>query len=260
MAACAGQGRHAFLDGAYYEGSWVAGERSTGVYVSAGGEMEYRGQWRGLLRHGEGTLFQKGLLKYTGTQPSQLHPTFLLSLIVIHAGWALCSAQGSGLPRPMWYSKSACTGLEVGQIRPAYLSSKAPRRADSRAGAYLSQCHSGGLLFQKGCSSCKSRSLKVEHCCHERSVVPASAPCHHMRHAGEWKEDLQDGLGTCQWVDGTEYRGSWKAGAHCGRGVLSRPDGYTYDGEWAEDICHGTGLCSCEDGSRQGSFRSKVSK
>ena len=71
-AAAAGQGRHSFLDGSYYEGSWVAGERSTGVYVSAGGEMEYRGQWRGLLRHGQGTLFQKGLFKYTGAQPSQV--------------------------------------------------------------------------------------------------------------------------------------------------------------------------------------------
>ena len=73
-----------------------------------------------------------------------------------------------------------------------------------------------------------------------------------MTHAGEWKEDLQDGLGTCQWVDGAEYRGSWKAGARHGRGVLSRPDGYAYDGEWAEDICHGNGSCHCEDGSRQG--------
>ena len=73
-AACAGQGRHTFLDGSYYEGSWIAGERSTGVYVSGNGEMEYRGQWGGLQRHGQGTLFQKGLFKYTGAHPHKTHP------------------------------------------------------------------------------------------------------------------------------------------------------------------------------------------
>ena len=73
LAACAGQGRHTFLDGSYYEGSWIAGERSTGVYVSGDGKMEYCGQWRRLLRHGQGTLFQKGLFKYTGAHSSREH-------------------------------------------------------------------------------------------------------------------------------------------------------------------------------------------
>ena len=62
----AGEGRHTFLDGAYYEGSWVAGERSVGVFVAGDASWEYRGQWRGLERHGQGTLFQKGLSKCTG--------------------------------------------------------------------------------------------------------------------------------------------------------------------------------------------------
>ena len=81
---CTGQGRHTFLDGSYYEGSWVAGERSTGVFLSADGQMEYRGQWRGLLRHGQGTLFQKGLLKYTGAQPCQ---AVILTLITSGSIW-----------------------------------------------------------------------------------------------------------------------------------------------------------------------------
>ena len=62
----AGEGRHTFLDGSYCEGSWVAGERSAGVFVAGDRSWEYRGQWRGLERHGQGTLFQKGLSKYTG--------------------------------------------------------------------------------------------------------------------------------------------------------------------------------------------------
>ena len=66
LLGAAGEGRHTFLDGSYYEGSWVAGERSAGVFVSGDRGWEYRGQWRGLERHGQGTLFQKGLSKYTG--------------------------------------------------------------------------------------------------------------------------------------------------------------------------------------------------
>lgn len=42
--------------------------------------MEYRGQWRDLLRHGQGTLFQKGLFKYTGTQPSQTPPHVVFAI------------------------------------------------------------------------------------------------------------------------------------------------------------------------------------
>ncbi len=62
----AGQGRHTFLDGSYYEGSWVAGERREGAFRSGDGALEYRGQWRGQLRHGQGGLFHRGLFKYTG--------------------------------------------------------------------------------------------------------------------------------------------------------------------------------------------------
>ena len=38
------------------------------MFVSGDGAMEYRGQWRGILRHGQGTLFQKDLFKYTGVR------------------------------------------------------------------------------------------------------------------------------------------------------------------------------------------------
>ena len=61
---------------------------------------------------------------------------------------------------------------------------------------------------------------------------------------------MQEGLGTCVWADGSEFRGAWKAGVRHGRGVLSRPDGYSYDGEWADSNPHGTGTCRFEDGSR----------
>ena len=69
-------------------------------------------------------------------------------------------------------------------------------------------------------------------------------------HAGEWAQDLQEGLGTCQYMDGTEYRGRWKGGLRHGRGVFIRPGGYAYDGDWAEDCPHGTGSCRLEDGTR----------
>lgn len=68
VCVCAGKGRHTFLDGSYYEGRWVAGERTTGKFVSADGSSEYSGAWKGDARHGQGVLFVKGLFKYTGVQ------------------------------------------------------------------------------------------------------------------------------------------------------------------------------------------------
>ena len=71
-----------------------------------------------------------------------------------------------------------------------------------------------------------------------------------MLGAGEWAQDLQEGLGTCQYMDGTKYRGRWKGGLRHGRGAFTRPGGYAYDGDWAEDCPHGTGSCRFEDGAR----------
>ena len=71
-----------------------------------------------------------------------------------------------------------------------------------------------------------------------------------MLGAGEWAQDLQEGLGTCQYMDGTEYKGRWKGGLRHGRGAFTRPGGYAYDGDWAEDCPHGIGSCRFEDGSR----------
>ena len=71
-----------------------------------------------------------------------------------------------------------------------------------------------------------------------------------MLGAGEWAQDLQEGLGTCQHMDGTEYKGRWKGGLRHGRGAFTRPGGYAYDGDWAEDCPHGTGTCHFEDGAR----------
>ena len=93
---------------------------------------------------------------------------------------------------------------------------------------------------QHGMSPPSARLCTLKACCTITAAVGA----------GEWAHDLQDGLGTCQYMDGTEYRGRWKAGARHGRGVFTRPGGYAYDGNWSEDCPHGAGSCRFEDGTR----------
>ena len=47
--------------------------------------------------------------------------------------------------------------------------------------------------------------------------------------AGEWAQDLQEGLGTCQYMDGTVYRSDWKARIRLSRGcLLPSPSGATW--------------------------------
>ena len=38
--------------------------------------------------------------------------------------------------------------------------------------------------------------------------------------AGEWARDLQEGLGTCQYMDGTKHRSNQKAPITLSRGCL----------------------------------------
>ena len=108
LLGAAGEGRHTFLDGSYYEGSWVAGERSAGVFVSGDRSWEYRGQWRGPERHGQGTLFQKGLSKYTGKLygnsgacSEERACTQCMARTKHRRHWKACMGLSTGYPLPL---------------------------------------------------------------------------------------------------------------------------------------------------------------
>lgn len=62
----AGKGRLTTKAGSFFEGEWKAGSRVKGRWVSADRRQEYLGDWKGSVRHGQGTLHVEGLLQYTG--------------------------------------------------------------------------------------------------------------------------------------------------------------------------------------------------
>jgi hypothetical protein len=52
--------------GSFYEGSWMEGERVEGRWVAADKRSEYSGQWKGAVKHGQGTFLVEGVFQYTG--------------------------------------------------------------------------------------------------------------------------------------------------------------------------------------------------
>ena len=62
-----GSGRYTYADNSYFQGKFSEGVQVSGKYSSADGSLEYDGQWKGDMRHGQGTFHLSGAYKYTGS-------------------------------------------------------------------------------------------------------------------------------------------------------------------------------------------------
>lgn len=70
------------------------------------------------------------------------------------------------------------------------------------------------------------------------------------KYDGEWKDDLQHGVGKYISPSGKVYEGDFVEGQRTGKGVCVYPDGSKYDGEWEADNWNGTGELTQEDGTK----------
>jgi len=52
---------------------------------------------------------------------------------------------------------------------------------------------------------------------------------------GQWKDDLQDGIGIETWADGSQYEGQYKDTKKSGKGIYTWSDGSKYDGQWSDN-------------------------
>ncbi len=68
----------------------------------------------------------------------------------------------------------------------------------------------------------QDRAGSHHHCVTPRVSLPA----------GTLRAGVPDGLGTCTWVDGTQYDGEWRSGLMHGFGTYLWTSGQRYDGEW----------------------------
>lgn len=77
------------------------------------------------------------------------------------------------------------------------------------------------------------------------------------KYEGEWKEDLQNGLGTYYWFDGkieykiikNIYKGNWLNGQRHGFGSLFHSNGCRYEGYFQHNKKHGYGLAMDDNGN-----------
>ena len=80
-----GQGRLTLISGAYYQCSWHNGQPQKGKWYSADGQIEYDGQFKGMLWHGFGIVHENGVRKYRGkrTQPCSIWVSIMMPIIAI---------------------------------------------------------------------------------------------------------------------------------------------------------------------------------
>lgn len=68
------------------------------------------------------------------------------------------------------------------------------------------------------------------------------------KYDGEFKDNVPDGQGTFNYVDGSVYNGMFAKGVRCGKGCLKLGDVLSYQGQWENDAMHGVGYL-IEDGN-----------
>mmetsp|Transcript_39533 Transcript_39533/g.60362 ORF Transcript_39533/g.60362 Transcript_39533/m.60362 type:complete len:217 (+) Transcript_39533:1125-1775(+) len=65
---------------------------------------------------------------------------------------------------------------------------------------------------------------------------------------GQWKYDLQHGLGYERWIDGSVYLGGYADGKKNGIGTYQWNEGLSYAGEWKDNKINGIGIHKWMDG------------
>lgn len=65
-----------------------------------------------------------------------------------------------------------------------------------------------------------------------------------------WHENMRNGEGTCQYLDGGLYKGSFKNEKRHGQGSYTMQDGQNYNGHWDNDVKQGKGTYTWADGTK----------
>lgn len=62
-----------------------------------------------------------------------------------------------------------------------------------------------------------------------------------ITYEGEFKEDLKNGKGICEWSSGSKYEGDFVNDERHGKGKMTWRDGTVYEGQWAKGQQNGKG-------------------
>jgi len=106
-----------------------------------------------------------------------------------------------------------------------------------------------GVFWLKETVQLKKKDKEEERKTNPIAAAAASAggkpppPAKKLRrvYAGNWKNDMKDGIGVYFYPDGSRYEGSWSQDMRSGRGTLYYPNGDVYTGSWSLDKQNGFG-------------------
>lgn len=105
-----------------------------------------------------------------------------------------------------------------------------------------------GKMHGKGVFVYPSGNRCVAVLCYARQPLPLTAV--RNRYEGEFQNDMKEGFGILQYINGERYEGSWKNNFAHGHGTLLYVDGDKYVGDWAEGKKAGIGELLYVNGDR----------
>lgn len=204
-----GQGRWTYSsDGSFFQGTFHLGSRVYGTFATKDGSEEYKGEWKGMIRHGKGMLYMKQLGKYEGEfQDDVPHGRGIFKYVdgSVYEGMfekGIRSGQGSLklgdalLYHGEWKNDSMDGKGYLIESGNAYL-------GDFFAGKKHGK---GKMTFQNG-----------------------------TIYEGDWNNDEKHGNGKCTYDTGDVYIGEWKDGKRHGQGKCKFADGTIFRGSWEDD-------------------------
>ncbi|KAG3024836.1 hypothetical protein PC121_g2241 [Phytophthora cactorum] len=226
-----GHAAYTYPNGDEYEGDFVEGKREGyGVYVERATGNQYDGAWLNDERHGRGMLTSK--------------------------------ASGGYIYDGEWVHDMRC-----GQGHSTRRGGGGTGGGESYTGQWRANRFHGRGVYVNSEGDVYDGEWRdgVRHGAGKLTIAnPAKTRRGEMgdvvQYVGEWVEGKFHGIGSCKYVDGSEYSGALNQGRRHGNGILILASGDRYEGQWWQGLRHGQGVAFSKSSgtTREGTWKRGV--
>jgi len=215
------------------------------------GSARYKGQWKGIYFHGQGTLSRPDGSWYEGQfDQGRAH------------GHGKFVAQNGNSYEGQWFQDGAHGfGRYIFEDGSIY---EGEWRGDEKSGEGMERWSDGSHYigqFLKGhkhgfgfyTSSTGDPLFRGQFQADKMDGEGTYYFANGRTYVGQWKDGHMNGQGTMQWPDGSKYKGGYQDDLRHGEGDLTWPDGRAYTGQWCKGKQDGIGFVVEPSGEKRAS-------